>query len=251
MGIVSVPVNKVGPCTFKNMISTKFWIILGLATLALVLTKADPEAGYRYRRYGYKPYYSGYRKYSPRYYGRKFYHAKANYPYPYHKGYPAGVPEVIDPLPQDVRELPIGAPHGAVPLPVEAEPVQPVPVDNSILVNEVPLAPQPVQPAQPVQPVQVAQPAQPVPAQAVSVQPKQEPIAIVQPLVIGEPQPAVVKSVPANVFRPQFQFFADAPAPEDEELLIAQQLASAMPAPASASAPVPVPAPKVSLVPVP
>ena len=66
----------------------------------------------------------------------------------------------------------------------------------------------------------------------------------VQPLVIGEPQPPVVKSVPADVFRPQFQFFAeDAANLNEEELLVAQQLASAaMPAQ---------PAPTVNLVPVP
>ena len=151
-------------------------IMLGMATLALVLANADPEPGYGYRRYGYKPRYGGYRKYSPRYYGRKYYHNKGYAPYPYHKGYPAGVPEVVDPLPHEVRELPTASvPYGAVPLSVEGAPV---PVEPVVPVGNAIPEPAPVPAASAAEPAPV--PASvPVPApQALPVQPKQEPVAI-------------------------------------------------------------------------
>ena len=96
--------------------------MLGLAALALVLTKADPDPRYGYRRHGYGRYYGGYKKYSPYYYGRGYYHNKGYYPYPYHKGYPAGVPKVVDPLPHEIVQLPVAQPAVRVPVEIPAEP---------------------------------------------------------------------------------------------------------------------------------
>ena len=124
--------------------------MLGLAALALVLTKADPDPRYGYRRHGYGRYYGGYKKYSPYYYGRGYYHNKGYYPYPYHKGYPAGVPKVVDPLPHEIVQLPVAQPAVRVPVEIPAEPQEEiVRFGNAVLNAQQPqilnpaLAPQP------------------------------------------------------------------------------------------------------------
>jgi len=211
--------------------------MLGLAALALVLTKADPDPRYGYRRHGYGRYYGGYKKYSPYYYGRGYYHNKGYYPYPYHKGYPAGVPKVVDPLPHEIVQLPVAQPAVRVPVEIPAEPQEEiVRFGNAVLNAQQPqilnpaLAPQPqfladptltiqneilpepalpaVQPTLPVaQPaLPAAQPAFPAAQPAFpAVQPDlpaeaavpQQPFAVIQPLTIGGGEP--VPAVPAPV----------------------------------------------------